>query len=98
MTATMIESAKDADAAIVIIGRTAGEDQDNSNTEGSYLLTKAERDLLQKVCASFERSIVLLNVGNIIDMKWVEEYQPAAVMYVWQDRVAGDNTTMTWMF
>lgn len=91
VTATMIESAKDADAAIVIIGRTAGEDQDNSNTEGSYLLTKAERDLLQKVCASFERSIVLLNVGNIIDMKWVEEYQPAAVMYVWQGGQEGGN-------
>ena len=34
---------------------------------------------------------MLLNVGNIIDMKWVEEYQPAAVMYVWQGGQEGGN-------
>ena len=52
--------------------------------EGSYLLTSKERDMLEKVCRNFKRTIVLLNVGNIIDMKWVEEYNPEAVMYVWQ--------------
>lgn len=79
-----VEAAKRNDAALIVIGRTSGEDKDNSETEGSWFLTQTERDLLRKVCAAFSRTIVLLNVGNIMDMKWVDEFQPSAVMYVWQ--------------
>ena len=43
------------------------------------------------VCEHFEKSIVLLNVGSIIDMKWVEKYDPAAVLYVWQGGQEGGN-------
>ncbi|MBQ2668375.1 MAG: glycoside hydrolase family 3 protein [Clostridia bacterium] len=78
------EAAAESDAAIVIIGRTAGEDKDNGPTEGSYLLTALEEQMLTAVTGAFKRVIVLLNVGNIIDMKWVAKYDPAAVMYVWQ--------------
>ena len=38
---TAKQVAENSDLAIVIIGRTAGEDKDNSATEGSYLLTNA---------------------------------------------------------
>lgn len=72
------------DAALVIIGRTAGEDKDNSADVGSYLLAPTECQMLEAVCAAFSRVAVVLNTGNIIDMKWVEEYKPSAVMYVWQ--------------
>ena len=81
----------ESEVAVIIIGRTAGEDQDNKAEAGSYLLTELERDMLAKVCGSFEKTIVLLNVGNIIDMKWVEEYKPSAVMYVWQGGQEGGN-------
>ena len=79
------------DAAVAIIGRTAGEDKDNSADEGSYCLTAAERDMLKKVCAAFTRVAVVLNVGNIIDMSWVEEYRPQAVLYVWQGGQEGGH-------
>ncbi len=72
------------DAALVILARTAGEDKDNSAAEGSYLLAQAERDVLRRVCGAFTRVAVVLNVGNIIDMSWVEEFSPGAVLYVWQ--------------
>lgn len=78
------EAAQESKTAIVVIGRTAGEDQDAKAVPGSYLLTEAEEDMLDKVCRGFEKVAVLLNVGNIIDMKWVEKYNPSAVMYVWQ--------------
>lgn len=78
------QAAAKSDIAVVIIGRTAGEDKDNSAAEGSYLLTTAEHQMLKEVCGAFKRVAVLLNVGNIIDMKWVKEYDPAAVLYVWQ--------------
>lgn len=83
------KAAKDSDVAIVIIGRTAGEDQDASDTEGSYRLTKKEFDMLQKVRDHFDKMIVLLNVGGIMDMQFVDVYQPEAVMYVWQGGMIG---------
>ena len=92
LTAEIVEKAAAAsDAAIVVIGRTAGEDKDNGPTAGSYLLTELEEQMLEAVTAKFERVIVLLNVGNIIDMKWVAKYNPAAVMYVWQGGMEGGS-------
>lgn len=85
------QAAADNDIAIVIVGRTAGEDQDNAAEPGSYLLTDVEREMIAKVSSKFTRTAVLLNVGNIIDMKWVDEYDPSAVMYVWQGGQEGGN-------
>lgn len=88
----LAESAKkESDTAVIIIGRTAGEDKDNLPAEGSYLLTKTEEEMLEAVCGVFERTVVLLNVGNIIDMKWVEKYHPGAVLYVWQGGQEGGS-------
>ena len=85
------KAAQEADAAIVIIGRTAGEDQDNKPEGGSYYLTETEETMLERVCAAFTRTIVLLNVGNIIDMNWVSKYRPSAVLYIWQGGQEGGN-------
>lgn len=87
-------AANQSDMALVILGRTAGEDKDNSATEGSYLLTPTEKDMLCKVCKTFDRVAVILNVGNIIDMSFVEEYAPQAVMYVWQGGMEGGHGTV----
>ena len=38
--------------------------------------TEIEEDMLSKVCKAFDKVAVILNVGNIIDMKWVEAYRP----------------------
>ena len=91
LTDEIVESAKGADAAIVVVGRTAGEDQDNKNEAGSYLLTDTEKEMVEKVSKAFARTIVVLNGGNIIDMKWVKECNPAAVLYVWQGGQEGGN-------
>lgn len=79
--------------AIVIIGRTAGEEQDNSLHEGSYLLTAAEKDMLAKVRCHFSKMIVLLNVGNIIDMNELLSFDPDSVLYVWQGGMTGGTGT-----
>lgn len=85
------KAAEKSDIAIIIIGRTAGEDKDNSVTRGSYLLTKEEEQLLEEVCKGFQRVAVVLNVGNIIDMEWMEQYGPQAVLYTWQGGMEGGN-------
>lgn len=75
--------------ALVIIGRTAGEEQDNRLEEGSYLLSSLEKEMLSKVRKHFERVVVLLNVGNIIDMEYFEEVKPDSILYVWQGGMTG---------
>ncbi|WP_195986448.1 glycoside hydrolase family 3 protein [Clostridium sp. D53t1_180928_C8] len=88
---SILRLSKESDIALVIIGRTAGEDQDSKNQSGSYLLTKEEEVMIEKVSKTFKRTVVILNVGNIIDMKWVEKYNPSSVLYVWQGGQEGGN-------
>ena len=85
------DAAVRSDMALVLIGRTAGEDKDNFSAEGSYLLMEKEELMLKLVCETFKRVAVVLNVGNIIDMKFVEKYQPQAVLYVWQGGIEGGH-------
>ncbi len=83
--------AQEADVAIVVLGRTAGEDHDNEAQPGSYLLSQTETEMLALVSRFFTRSIVVLNVGNIVDMKWVKEFDPAGVLLVWHGGQEGGN-------
>ena len=91
VTDEMLGCARDNDVSLVIIGRTAGEDQDNNAGPGSYCLTKTEEDMIRRVCQASKRTVVVLNVGNIIDMSWVEKYHPQAVLYAWQGGQEGGN-------
>lgn len=79
------------DAALVLLGRSAGEDKDAAEVPGSYLLQAEEEQLLEVVCEAFKRTIVILNVGNVIDMKWVARYRPAAVLYAWHGGQEGGD-------
>ena len=77
------------DTALIIIGRTAGEEMDNSYAEGSYLLTAGEREMLRVTRKYFQKTVVLLNVASMIDMGFVDEFAPDAVLYVWQGGMMG---------
>ncbi|MBY9078005.1 glycoside hydrolase family 3 C-terminal domain-containing protein [Paenibacillus sp. HN-1] len=96
LTSELVSEARGkSDKAIVVIGRTAGEDQDNANEPGSYRLTDDEKDMLKKVTAHFERTIVVLNVSNIIDMSWLNDtgyvHPIASVIYAWHGGMEGGN-------
>ncbi len=91
VTEEMLDCARDNDVSLIIIGRTAGEDQDNKAEAGSYCLTETEEDMIRRVCEVSRRTVVLLNVGNVIDMSWVKKYHPQAVLYVWQGGQEGGS-------
>ena len=91
VTEEMMEIARSCDFSLVIIGRTAGEDEDNTDQPGSWLLTEEEESLIRQVTENSRCTAVLLNTGNIIDMSWVKKYAPQAVMYVWQGGQEGGN-------
>ena len=87
------ETAKSCETAIVIIGRTAGEEQDNRLEAGSYLLSDDEIAMLKVVRENFKKVVLLLNVGNIIDMTDINRIAPDSVLYVWQGGMTGGKGT-----
>lgn len=94
LTAEIVAQAKaDSDVAVVTIGRSSGEDRDCDLDNGSYFLHDEEIEMLDIVTAHFDKVVVLLNVGNIIDMSWVKHYgdKIGAVMYVWQGGMESGN-------
>lgn len=68
-----MEAAKRNTKAIVILGRTAGEDKDAAYKPGSYLLTDAEKAMIQKVADAFENVIVVFNIAATMDMSFLED-------------------------
>lgn len=86
-------AASRADAAIVIIGRTAGEEMDNKLEKGAFLLSDLEEDMLRRVTSAFGKTVVLLNTGGLIDMSFMDRYPVSAVMYVWQGGMVGGTGT-----
>lgn len=87
------ETAKSCETAIVIMGRTAGEEQDNRLEAGSYLLSDDEIEMLTVVRKHFKKVVLLLNVGNIVDMTDINRIAPDAVLYVWQGGMTGGKGT-----
>lgn len=97
LTEELVKKAREkSDKAIYVIGRTAGEDKDNREEEGSYLLTKQEKENLKTITKIFEKVIVVLNVSNIIDMSFLKEEGAGhikALLYAWQGGMEGGNAT-----
>lgn len=58
-------AAENSDAAVVVIGRAAGEDRENKLEKGSYYLTDAEIRMLDLVTDCFDKVTVIMNCGKI---------------------------------
>lgn len=68
----MAEARAYSDVALVVISRTGSEGTDLSY---DYLqLSQNERDMLDVVCDSFSKVVVLLNICNPMELGWIEEY------------------------
>jgi len=70
-------SAKEADAALYIVSRVAGEGMDRFAAPGDYYLTDAEKEELKALAALNENVIVLINTGGQIDLKDILPYAKA---------------------
>lgn len=83
---TVRESKSRNDVAVAVIGRSAGEDRDCNLEKGSYYLADDEIAMLDMIAAEFDNIVILLNIGGITDMTWVEKYRDkiGAILIVWQ--------------
>ena len=89
---TLVESAaKRNDVAVVVIGRAAGEDRENELKKGSYYLTTEEEKTLEKVTKAFDKVAVVLDIGNVIDLSFIDRYAVGAVILPWQGGMESGN-------
>jgi len=96
LTDELVASARaKSDKAVIVIGRTAGEDKDNAAAPGSYLLTDDEQSMLKLVTKHFDKTVVVLNVSNIIDMSWADDpsyaHPISSIIYSWHGGMEGGN-------
>ena len=83
---TVKDAASSSNIALVVIGRSAGEDLDNKLEKGGYFLADKEIEILDLVTKYFKRVAVIMNCGNVIDMSWTKHYGDCigAILYAWQ--------------
>lgn len=68
------ENAKTS-CAIYVISRNSGEGADRFCKEGDYLLYRQEKENLKKLVAHFEKTIVVLNIGGVMDLTQLKKIQ-----------------------
>ncbi|WP_026495512.1 beta-glucosidase [Butyrivibrio sp. WCD3002] len=59
----------DADAAVYVIARDSGEGRDRKPVAGDYELTDNEKKNIEKLAAHYDKFVVALNVGGVVDTK-----------------------------
>lgn len=70
LTEKIVKEARSfSDVALVVIGRTAGEDKDFKNERGSFRLSLLELEMIKMLKKEFQKIILILNVGTIIDIE-----------------------------
>lgn len=88
--------------AVIVLGRTAGEDQDNADVEGGYRLTADEMRMLRQVCQEFDEVAVVLNTAGLIDLSWADDpllrKRIRALLYVWHGGADGAQAAASLLY
>lgn len=72
-----------SETAIIVIGRTSAENTDLSPE--TLALNENERAMVEKVANTFSEVIVLFNIGNVMEMGFLDEYESikgAAIIWI----------------
>ena len=87
-------AAESSDYAVVVIGRSSGEDRENVLEKGSYYMTNDELALIEKVTASFSKTVIVFNIGCMMDFGWMESFgdKISAALIVWQGGMESGNS------
>ena len=77
--------------ALYVLSRQAGEGHDRKDEAGDFLLTDAERENLRFLRAHYRELIVIINVGGMVDLSFLEEMSVSALIYFTQGGEEGGN-------
>lgn len=85
------EAAPDTETAIVVLSRQAGEGADRKDVPGDYYVTDEEKALMSSVTAAYAHTILVLNVGAVIDLSILDELRFSAVVLLMQGGMETGN-------
>jgi len=80
LIADAVESARNADVAVVVVGSADGTESEGFDRE-TLALPGRQDELVRKVAAANPNTVVVVNSGTAVLMPWVEEV--SAVLQVW---------------
>lgn len=77
-------TASETDTAVYVLTRQAGECNDRKLEPGDYYITDVERENLKILAEAYEKAILVINVGGLIDMAFLDEISgiDAVVLFV----------------
>lgn len=75
MPAGDIPEKTDAETAVYVISRIAGEAADRFEKESDYYLNEKEAEILKTICALYKDVVLLINSGGIIDLSFLDSYE-----------------------
>lgn len=62
--------------------------------DGDFYFSHAERRMLEQVSAAFPKTVVVLNVGGVIESRWLKENENiGGVLLAWQSGMEGGGAT-----
>ncbi len=83
--------ASGCDTAVYILTRHAGEGGDRRTVQGDYYITDSEKDFLCSLCESYPKVVLVLNIGSIMDLNFVDECGVDAIVYMMQGGMEAGN-------
>ena len=92
LTKELVTAAKQcSQQAVIILGRSSGEDRENVLQPGSFYLTAEEEEMLRLVTEQFPDAVLLLNIGAVMDLSFLDMYSLGAVVLLWQGGMESGN-------
>ena len=85
------DACRRADAGVYVISRISGEGVDRRDEPGDYYLSDAERAELKRMTELCPRVVVVLNIGGVIDLDFLDELNVAALVLMSQAGVEGGS-------
>ena len=74
-----------------MLARQAGEGHDRTEEKGDYQLTDVEMENLRFLSEHYRKLIVIVNVGGLIDLSFMDELPVSALVYYVQGGEEGGN-------
>lgn len=66
---------QETDTALLILGRQTGGEECDRHVHDDFYLTESEKLLISQVCTVFPKVILILNLNDLIDLRWTREYE-----------------------
>lgn len=85
------ELTNETDTAIYVLSRQAGEGKDRRVEKGDYLLSDVEMDSLRLLSGHYQKLILVLNCGGVMDLSVLDETKVDAVLFYGQGGMEGGN-------